>query len=803
MDDFGAQINFKQLLDRHHRIKVPLIQRDFAQGRDSEREVREEFLNSLHAALILPATDESLPLNLDFIYGSIEGENDKRFLPLDGQQRLTTLFLLHWYLSWQDGLGDKFKEFFCSNGESRFLYSVRPSSTEFFNELVGYQPENKENDTTRLSDLIKNQPWFYSHWRLDPTIQSCLAMLDSIHNKFLGTSGLYSRLIDESLPAITFQLLDLDNFGLSDDLYIKMNARGKPLTAFETFKARYEQELKNLFVNETRKIGEKDLSVADYFSISIDNRWSDFFWAHRDKETNLYDEAVMNLFRTVALLTRDLENDSFINSFNLLRNKINPPSYNLFHNENWLDRNFSELLFVLLEVWSKNPTDLSSRLPKSTYFDEAYFINTILTDPTSLDSTEIVQLFGYFIFIRENAAEIDSDAFQEWMRIVSNLSINTSYERPADIQRSLSGLLKISESSRKIIEYFANSEKPVTGFSMQQISEEKIKAELILAEPGWRKLIDQAELHGYFKGQIEFLLVFCGAIGLYETTEKNTLLSDDHLLLQNNFEKYLNYAETMFNNRGLVELEDYKWERALLSVGDYFIPSGSNFSFGVNSSTDQASWKRLLRGTGYLVPEARQVLKDFWDTLSGTSSIVNQLENLIGNATNIDLDPWRMAFIDTPEAFKYCDKNSVRFTENGDVFLLKKTQMNGAHAELFSYSLFNNIVKPLHDNRSLIPLNYVYYVPVVGTEEYPYIRLSGEFQESWLDFKIYSEEENHFEIYISQVLLLELSVLREKLENKLGFQKYESDFYLSFSRDDAEDTLLFLVQTLNESESHH
>ena len=41
-----------------------------------------------------------------------------------------------------------------------------------------------------------------------------------------------ARLTDTEHPAITFQLLDLENFGLSDDLYIKMNARGKPLTNF-------------------------------------------------------------------------------------------------------------------------------------------------------------------------------------------------------------------------------------------------------------------------------------------------------------------------------------------------------------------------------------------------------------------------------------------------------------------------------------------------------------------------------------------------------------------------------------------
>lgn len=46
-----------------------------------------------------------------------------------------------------------------------------------------------------------------------------------------------------------------------------MNARGKPLTAFETFKARFEHELKGQFANEeTRVLGGQIFSVADYFA---------------------------------------------------------------------------------------------------------------------------------------------------------------------------------------------------------------------------------------------------------------------------------------------------------------------------------------------------------------------------------------------------------------------------------------------------------------------------------------------------------------------------------------------------------
>ncbi len=51
--------------------------------------VRNRFLDALKNAIT------STPITLDFVYGDIDAEGT--LTPLDGQQRLTTLFLLHWY----------------------------------------------------------------------------------------------------------------------------------------------------------------------------------------------------------------------------------------------------------------------------------------------------------------------------------------------------------------------------------------------------------------------------------------------------------------------------------------------------------------------------------------------------------------------------------------------------------------------------------------------------------------------------------------------------------------------------------
>lgn len=724
MSNLGSQIIYKQLLQRHGRIRIPMIQRDYAQGRPSEEEVLEDFLAALGGALNKSADDPTLPLNLDFIYGSVEGDGETRFLPLDGQQRLTTLFLLHWYLAWKDQQWDEFGQMFRSNGHARFSYSVRPSSNEFFDKLVAYKPDNRPEQVQQLSELITDQPWYFRSWRLDPTIKSTLAVLDAIHRCFASADGLFERLTSESQPTITFQLLELDNFGLSDDLYIKMNARGKPLTPFETFKARYEQELEKQFPSEFLAIGTGNFTVAEFVARRMDTLWADLFWVHRDKSSNLYDEAVMNVFRAVALITRNPESSAYLEDIAVLRNGFRYPSYSDFYTRGWLDREFTTTLIRLLEAWSGPSGALATKLPDQRYFNESGLFEKLVASGAGLSYVDVVQFAGYAIFIREHYEDLNQQALQEWMRVVYNLSINTAYDRPTDLQRSMGGLLKLAAQSSDILTHFASSEKPTSGFNEQQVAEEKLKAEAILGHHDWRPLIDLAEAHGYFRGQIEFLLDFCGVLAKRAETTVKEWEDELHRSLQEQFQCYWEKADSMFSQNGLKSLSEYRWQRALLSIGDYLLPSRRNYSFLVNSSTDQASWKRLLRGTGPEVPEARKILHRLWDRLEMNRNLGEQLDEIIKNATG--MEPWREVLVQTPEAIEYCDAQAIRWDSAEQVYLLKKIQMNGTHAELFTYSLYHTL---LAKRNQLHPLRLDDYVEVSGTDIEPYIAMTLRHQE--------------------------------------------------------------------------
>lgn len=788
----GSQITLKQLVSRHQRIQIPMIQRDYAQGRPAAEDVREEFLGTLQQAFALAPNDGALPLNLDFIYGSVDIDGPVRFLPLDGQQRLTTLFLLHWYLAWRDGCQAEFQQVFCEGEGSRFSYRVRSSSAEFFDALVNFWPVREAANGASFIKLITNQAWYFRYWRLDPTIQSCLTMLEAIHKRFANVTGAYARLMDEQQPVITFQLLDLDHFGLSDDLYIKMNARGKPLTAFETFKARYEHELKGQFADETRIISGQSFSVADYFARRMDTCWADFFWAYRDKETHLYDDAIMNFFHAVAFVCRDPESSSYLEDVSTFRTKPLKSAYALYQKGNWLERDFSATLMLLLETWSGQDNQFTPLLPGNPYFNEATMFQRLVSDPATLAYTDLVQLFAYVAFLRATAEQPERRALLEWMRVIYNLSVNSSYERPADMQRSLLAVQGLLPHAGDILSYFANNEKPTPGFNLQQVGEEQIKAQLLLGHSGWRELIERAEKHGYFKGQIEFLLEFSGAFSKRRKSSLAHWRPSDHLALQQRFSGYLDKAEAMFNARGLNSLAEFRWERALLSLGDYFLLSGSNYSFLVNSASEQASWKRLLRGSTWEnVHEARALLQKLLDQIDLDAPLDAQLDNLIANAEG--LEPWRQIMVSTPDVFRYCGEHALRWN-NEEVYLLKKSRMSGMHAELFSFHLYTQL-KAEQVQKKLLPLRLQEYQSVSGSEFEPCVRLALTFRSRSLSTLVFSTF-GCFRIQASRKLLKPLPDLEDLLVGTFKFDVQKEHITLDITRDRIHATLRAIARNV-------
>ncbi|MBD8584143.1 DUF262 domain-containing protein [Frigoribacterium sp. CFBP 8766] len=245
-----------------NRIEIPLIQRDFAQGRDDAptRRIRSNFLDVLAGALVGESTT---PVELDFIYGDVTSD-DGVLRPLDGQQRLTTLFLLHWYLGYSKGLDVP------SQPWATFSYATRASARLFCERIVEHAPPQAVGDP---SSWIRDQAWFQYVWKHDSTIASMLTMITALHDRFaeVDVKLAWDRLTDHHRAAIRFHLLPIPDMGSPEKLYIKMNSRGKPLTDFENVKAQLESHL-------------DEVDPGRSFAHKVDGAWTDFFWPYRGED---------------------------------------------------------------------------------------------------------------------------------------------------------------------------------------------------------------------------------------------------------------------------------------------------------------------------------------------------------------------------------------------------------------------------------------------------------------------------------------------------------------------------------------
>ena len=87
--------------------------------------------------------------------------------------------------------------------------------------------------------------------------------------------------------------------GLTDEIYIKMNSRGKPLTIFEHFKAELERNLR--LVDES-----KGTSFANQIISKIDREWTDLLWNYRnggleDDDDNIIDDEFLRYFKFICV----------------------------------------------------------------------------------------------------------------------------------------------------------------------------------------------------------------------------------------------------------------------------------------------------------------------------------------------------------------------------------------------------------------------------------------------------------------------------------------------------------------------
>ena len=588
-------------------VVIPIIQRDYAQGRKDKQFIRKTFLKDIKNCL-----ENGNPMTLDFIYGN---EEFGRFYPLDGQQRLTTLWLVYWYVALKTNNLSQVKEVL-----SKFSYETRESSKEFCGALCNINPESVSGNS--IVDYIKQQTWFYSAWLQDPTISAMLRTIggdqesegENIEGIFKDSdlTDYFNKLTNADNPLITFELMVIGNSKLpvSDDLYIKMNARGKALTDFENFKADLVSWIikKEEFTNISP---DGETSLKEYYPAQIDNEWTDVFWKYvQVKKGGKVDDIFFSFINRYVLnlicIDENYSPSSFVDGKNERKKDFDKlygfrkdgsfaddslVSYEGFDTyEHYLDPSIIGTLDKLFKSITDegNQKIINEALSIKNADEEGseYSFFPQIDKNGKLIPTkqkERVYFLAITLFINNmQESRINEEKFNRWMRVIKNLIENAGIDT---IPTMITCMRLINNLAKALYDHKCDIYETLHYYSVgnpnnqldYQLIEEKEKAEMILEDENREQRIIEAENYSFFNGSIRFL--FHDGEGKtdwsqfdkkFEKAEELFKLEEDRVKLETVerfFKYFINFSE--INNQYLFNTVGYHprnkcWKRDIL-----------------------------------------------------------------------------------------------------------------------------------------------------------------------------------------------------------------------------------------------
>ncbi|MBX3741020.1 MAG: DUF262 domain-containing protein [Akkermansiaceae bacterium] len=641
------------------RILIPRIQRDYAHGREDKAsgEIRGVLLDDLVRSLQPDGADKT-HVKLGLVFGE---ENGGAIILYDGQQRFTTLFLLHWYVAWRARKLDE-----AGSALSHFSYDSRLHSRDFCHMLCSRWRVPAVAGQSPSEGFIES-PLFSLAWRADPTVKGMLVVLDELHSKLSGedASALWKALKSDRAPG--FSWLKLEGQTSSGDLYIRLNSRGRPLSDFEKLKAWLEDHAK--------KGGWSGLPEG--WLHKLDNEWLDLFWKRSGSDPQSMDRAMLAFFtgnavcltlRAGAKMDEGLIKNVYDQSF------LSEDEWSVIFTQ----RSVRELFAVLelledpdviqkMDEWGERGNVFRFAKRNDRLSDR--WIGRMHDGMTYQEWLLLHGLLHFLLLDASSPAEWNESTFVGWMRFVRNLAWNTEPLGQGTFGNAavaISGLEPYHLDDRLL-------EKPPgpVGLSKNQWRDEVLKADVRRGGNADPEVLAKAEDQVFLRGQIGFLIEFSTEGGNFDPGR---------------FASYVDTMARLFptgngpDNRILLQ-------RALLSAGD-FVAEYSNHKWTLGGNREEWRWifrdqadrhkkdgTRADRPMGILLDEGPSVdLEDF----------------LNGHEKNLGWENWRKWMVRTPEPIGFCGGSLFGWKEEGHTVILVPNVNFSSTAELRTYVLFKS-----------------------------------------------------------------------------------------------------------------
>ena len=659
-------------LIKKYKIVIPMIQRDYVQGKEDKKinTIRKNLIDSIRLAI-----DGEKRLDFDFIYGSTKmKENETEELSLlDGQQRITTLFLIYWYFATKEGkITNEIKRIL-----HNFSYQNRVSSRDFCKSLIDEKLEIKKDEA--ISSQIKNKTWYFNEWDNDPTIKNMLNMLDCIHKNFYEKDA-FEDLIDSKKKLISFYFVPLEKFNLTDELYIKMNSRVKKLTNFEIFKSKMIEIIKV----------KKDDELLETFSRKVETDWANLFFEYRKENEITIDEIFMRYVYYITEMiyatrisektSKDSEKDS---PFDYDKNTLN---LNLkLIEETYKDKENIKLLIDFLNIW-KTKEDLNNDINNtfSNKYEEGkvalfkeninLFENCIYAK--DFDLFDKVMLYAFLLKKKNNRNDKEYDD----LRIIRNIILNIRWFSKATeeyisnlryymLREYFETFEKIigTNSYDKLIKLKDNSVKETFNTELQ-------KAMIISLKPELKKVIFECEDTNSTKGNLSNLLE----------------------LIEENSNKIINFVKILNNNsyytliyRAMLSFEDYGINVGNSRIGDRFFYGESDRIYDIVTYTTNIEIQRKIKVAFKKIYNKLQET-DFGDIKNTLNNIIDEnIKVLPKNEWLYNIlkyeDIWELSFErsinkNNPVVYTFAIKNINDFgIDNVEIASFSRKSTNSRH----------------------------------------------------------------------------------------------------------------------------
>lgn len=685
-------------------ILIPRLQRDYVQG-DKKSAIISPFLDAL--------LEKECDLN--YIYGY---EEDGCFVPVDGQQRLTTLWLLYLYLYARQHKTSEYRV--------RMKYASREYAEDFCDRIHKYLEDllSKVTEDTPLDEAIINQNWFIRSWCNNASVNNMLGTLKQIHRKINSDNlgRIWSRLVKSSTPTITFAFLQMDESnGLDDDIYIKMNGRGRKLSAFENLKSWMDEKVSSL-------------AYSSEWKSEMDNEWANLFWQNRNlsqEHPEEIDDEQLFFFYNLLLLyhfktgelrhtiteirekdpymfdelccfldvdTKADENDVFDKVIGKIQKASNFPIL-WFDRLNLMPKGFFDFAMKSTRRIVKTTTDFNSM--NLFIGDENMIAATtsyrLSMCEGSLDRT--LPLFYALLSYEEGATTLF-----DWMRVMRNLILATTITKE-NIIRILDSIHDYALSCKNgdIYELLSKGEMTgsSSGFNRSQFDEEISKSAWVIGDREWVKLFSVLESTSFCRGTIGFIFHYLPA-----QMDKKV------------FKEYSTLFRLFFGKSGVRNsIPDHLLQRSLMCYTSHY---GFGYSFDNGNKwkfmDNREEWLKFLIDSEIHEGQShnqcmKSLLFRLYEGLHNQIDLSNYREEY-APALNDELDAitkqtlknnsikdWRYFFIKYPSIWSVMARSICLWRDDYDIFILGSTQFrDGNIRELRSFAFYNDILDDLKMN---------------------------------------------------------------------------------------------------------